>query len=140
MKTELNRIIGTLLFAYSGSDIPEADVLGLASELYGMVFEEKRLLTDIILAVGEFEEDKREEGIEIKYSQLDYIYDNILHMLTPNRENAKRLYDSFFEYLSATAFCLMMEDFEEWLTYKEVEEVWKLGTMTFDEAIWKQYV
>ena len=140
MKTELDKIIGTLLFAYSGSDISEADVLGFASELYGMVFEEKRLLTDIILAVGEFEEDKKKEGIEIKYSQIDYIYDDILHMLKPNRENAKRLYDSFFEYLSTTAFCLMMEDFEEWLTYKEVEEVWKLGTTTFDEAIWKQYV
>lgn len=140
MKTELDKIIGTLLFAYSGSDIPELDVLELASDLHVMVFEEKRPLTEIICAVGEFEQDKKEEGIEIKYSQLNYIYDDILHMLKPNRENAKRLYDSFFEYVSSTAFCLLMEDFEEWLTYKEVEEVWKLGTNTFDEAIWKIYV
>ena len=68
------------------------------------------------------------------------IYLQIINQLDINEENAKRLYESFICYHDCQAFSYLMNEYEEWLTQEQRDEILSIAREVFIESVWEDYV
>lgn len=135
----------TLLYAilkdeYKDCDISDDDIMEFAQQLNESVFVENCDLNDILILVYEFEEAMRAEGAAIEVGRQCIIYLQIINYLEVNEENAKRLYESFVCYHDCQAFSLLMNEYEEWLSQEQRNEILSIAREVFIESVWEDYV
>lgn len=111
-----------------------------AQQLNESVFVENCDLNDILILVYEFEEAMRAEGAAIEVGRQCIIYLQIINYLEVNEENAKRLYESFVCYHDCQAFSLLMNEYEEWLSQEQRNEILSIAREVFIESVWEDYV
>lgn len=125
---------------YKDCDISNEDIISFAKYLNNQVFIEDCDLNDILFMVYNFEESMRDEGVVIDIGRQCCIYDCIINILEINEENAKRLYESFLGYHDCQAFSYLMNEFEEWITKEQREEILSIAREMFIESVWEDYV
>lgn len=135
----------TLLYSilkdeYKDCDISDGNIMEFAQQLNESVFVENCDLNDILILVYEFEEEMRAEGAIIDVGRQCIIYLQIINYLDVNEENAKRLYESFVCYHDCQAFSLLMNEYEEWLSQEQRDEILSIAREVFIESVWEDYV
>lgn len=136
----LTLILDILKDVYEDCNISDDDFTWFAKQLNEYVFVEKCRLNDILVLAYDFEEYMRSEGVVIDVGRQCAIYDRIIEYLDVNEENSKRLYDSFLEYRDCQAFSCLMNEFSEWLTKEQREEILAIAREEFIESVWEDYV
>lgn len=137
---DLTLLYGILKDEYKDCDISDDDIMEFAQQLNESVFVENCDLNDILILVYEFEEAMRAEGATIDIGRQCIIYLQIINYLDVNEENAKRLYESFICYHDCQAFSLLMNEYEEWLTQEQRDEILSIARGVFIESVWEDYV
>lgn len=137
---DLSLVYGILNDEYKDCDISDDDIMEFAQQLNESVFVENCDLNDILILVYEFEEAMRAEGATIDIGRQCSIYLQIINYLDVNEENAKRLYESFICYHDCQAYSLLMNEYEEWLTQEQGDEILTIAQGVFIESVWKDYV
>ncbi|MCM1439801.1 MAG: ASCH domain-containing protein [Roseburia sp.] len=140
MDEELTLVYGILKEEYKDCDISDDDIMQFAQQLNDYVFVENCDLNDILILVYEFEEAMRDKGAIIEVGRQCIIYLQIINHLDINEENAKRLYESFVCYHDCQAFSYLMNEFEEWITPEQRDEVLSIARGVFIESVWEDYV
>lgn len=137
---DLSLVYGILKDEYKDCDISDDDIIQFAHQLNESVFVENCDLNDILNIVYEFEEAMRSKGAKIEIGRQCIIYLQIINYLDINEENAKRLYESFICYHDCQAFSYLMNEYEEWLTQEQRNEILSIARDVFIESVWKDYV
>lgn len=137
---DLTLLYGILKDEYKDCDISDDDIMEFAQQLNESIFVESCDLNDILILVYEFEEAMRAKGATIDIGRQCIIYLQIINYLDVNEENAKRLYESFICYHDCQAFSLLMNEYEEWLTQEQRDEILSIARGVFIESVWKDYV
>lgn len=137
---EQKMILEILKGAYDDCDLETADLEDLAYDLYWSVYDDEEPLTEILNIVYQYEEFWRSYDIKIDVGRQCLIYSAIVNRLERNEKNAKRLYESFSSYRDLTGFYSLMDDFDEWLTKEELDNVLEIAKQTFVKPIWEHYV
>lgn len=140
MDEDLTLIYGILKEEYKDCDISDDDIMQFAQQLNNYVFVENCDLNDILILVYEFEEAMRARGAIIEVGRQCIIYLQIINYLDINEENAKRLYESFVCYHDCQAFSYLMNEYEEWITPEQREEILAIARDVFIESVWEDYV
>ena len=120
-------------------EISDGDIMSLTSELYDCAFVYGGL-TDIFLIVDSFESSMKRQGAKIAGGEEYYVYDFVLSILDINEKSARMVYENFLDIQVASAFYMLMDDFNEWLTKEEIDNVLELARDVFDKEIWESYV
>lgn len=137
---DLTLLYGILKDEYKDCDISDGNIMEFAQQLNESVFDENCDLNDILILVYEFEEAMRAEGAVIEVGRQCIIYLQIINYLDVNEENAKRLYESFVCYHDCQAFSLLMNEYEEWLSQEQRNEILSIAREVFIESVWEDYV
>lgn len=140
VNNDLSLVYSILKDEYKDCDISNDDIMEFAQQLNESVFVENCDLNDILILVYEFEEAMRAEGAIIDIGRQCIIYLQIINYLDVNEENAKRLYESFICYHDCQAFSLLMNEYEEWLTQEQRDEILTIAHGVFIESVWEDYV
>lgn len=125
---------------YIDCNIHNEDIVRFAIYLNNYIFIENGDLTEILSIVYDFEEAMRNRGAVIDIGRQCSIYDRIINCLAMNEENAKRLYESFLCYHDCQAFSLLMNEYEEWLSQEQRDEILSIAREVFIECVWEDYV
>lgn len=133
-------VLSILKDEYKDCDISSTDITLFAKQLNNQVFVEDCDLNDILFMVYNFEEAMRSKGVVIDIGRQCCIYTCIINILEINEENAKRLYESFLGYHDCQAFTYLMNEFEEWITKEQREEILSIAREMFIESVWEDYV
>ena len=137
---DLTLLYSILKDEYKDCDISDGNIMEFAQQLNESVFVENCDLNDILILVYEFEEEMRAEGAIIDVGRQCIIYLQIINYLDVNEENAKRLYESFVCYHDCQAFSLLMNEYEEWLSQEQRDEILSIAREVFIESVWEDYV
>ena len=137
---DLSLVYGILKDEYKDCAISDEDIMQFAQQLNEYVFVENCDLNDILIIVYEFEEAMRAKGVIIEIGRQCIIYLQIINQLDINEENAKRLYESFICYHDCQAFSYLMNEYEEWLTQEQRDEILSIAREVFIESVWEDYV
>lgn len=137
---DLTIVYAILKDEYKDCDISDEDIMQFAQQLNDYVFVENCDLNDILILVYEFEEVMRDKGVIIEVGRQCVIYLQIINHLDINEENAKRLYESFIGYHDCQAFSYLMNEYEEWITQEQREEILSIAREVFIESVWEDYV
>lgn len=136
----LSLVYGILKDEYNDCEISDRDLMWFARQLNDYIFVENCDLNDILIIVYEFEEAMRDKGVIINTGKQCLIYLQIINHLDINEENAKRLYESFICYHDCQAFNYLMNEYEEWLTREQRDEILSIAREVFIESVWEDYV
>lgn len=131
---------GVLKDVYSDCDVPEADLVEFARELDTYLFEQDGDLFDILDMVYRFEQYMRSQGVTINVGRQCMVHLCIINTLDRNEFEAQRLYESFLGYHDVQSFSFLMEDYRDWLTQKQVDEILEIAKDCFIEEVWRDYV
>ncbi len=137
---DLSLVYSILKDEYSDCNISDEDIRWFAVVLNDRVFVENCDLNDILAIVYNFEEAMRAKGAIIEIGRQCIIYLQIINQLDINEENAKRLYESFICYHDCQAFSYLMNEYEEWLTQEQRDEILSIAREVFIESVWEDYV
>lgn len=137
---DLSLVYDILKDEYKDCAISDEDIMQFAQQLNESVFVENCDLNDILILVYEFEEAMRAEGAIIDIGRQCIIYLQIIHYLDVNEENARRLYESFICYHDCQAFSLLMNEYEEWLSQEQRDEILSIAREVFIESVLEDYV
>lgn len=140
MEGKLEIVEEILESEYKDFGISDDDIMQFAKRLNNYIFVKNGRLNDILFIVYNFEEAMREKGAVIQIGRQCRIYDRIINLLNMNEENAERLYESFLGYQDVLAFSFLMNEFEEWITKEQREEILSIAREVFIECVWKDYV
>lgn len=136
----LNIIYGIIKDEYADCGVAAEYAFGLAEEIYGAVFKDGENLNAVLSYVYEFEECMRLKGVKIGCGRQCVIFDGVVRLLDINANNAKRLYESFEWYRDVLVFDLLMNEYEEFLTKEQRENLLETARETFVPEVWESYV
>ena len=137
---DLTIVYSILKDEYKDCNISDDDIMQFAQQLNESVFVENCDLNDILILAYEFEEAMRGKGAIIEVGRQCIIYLQIINHLDINEENAKRLYESFVCYHDCQAFSFLMNEYEEWLSQEQRDEILSIAREVFIESVWEDYV
>ena len=139
MNTKTEQIYEELKREYGEYSIPNKYLREFAKELYNYVFEEKGSLVQVMALVDTFEIGLLDDDIEVDISQGWFVFNDIVHILDVNSENAERLYKTFLEFRDYDVFELLINRCWEWLTDDKKRQVMEIAKGEFDKAIIKDF-
>lgn len=137
---DLTFVYGILKDEYKDCNLSDEGIMQFAQWLKHYVFVKNCNLNDILIIVHEFEEAMRAKGAIIEIGRQCIIYLQIINHLDINEENAKRLYESFLGYHDCQVFSYLMNEYEEWITQEQREEIISIAREVFIESVWEDYV
>ena len=140
MKTKTEQIYEELKREYGEYSIPNKYLREFAKELYNYVFEEKGSLVQVMALVDTFEIGLLDDDIEVDISQGWFVFNDIVHILDVNSENAERLYKTFLEFNDFDVFELLMTTYSEWLTEDKKKEIMEIAMGHFDKTLMKRFL
>ena len=140
MSYELWAVLRAIEEEYSDCKISDDDKEAIAVKLYNHIFVNDGDINDILWAVYAFEKRMRAKGITIEVGRQCSVYSSLINFLEINEKNAQRMFTSFMGYHDVQAFNYLMNEYREYLSAEQTEDILEVAKEAFVEDVWESYI